>query len=92
MKNSAITCPLYDQAPNGKLYFEELEKIVNSRQKLLNIVDYKKNQSTDPKSTIHNSLNEAEPFIGWQDKLNNDITSFFILMLAYCNNETHKNW
>jgi len=102
MIQEKIRIPPYDQVPKIRKDIEEIEKLIETRMKLLEKIDKKLNPNKLQNETIANKYNyqdlknlipEQEGLIGWKNNnIDDDIISHMFLCLAFCKNETQKNW
>lgn len=105
LKNAQSPLLIYNQAPDGKIDFDEFATLALERFSILQIVenvgtrhmkgvaDYISKLDTEfrkigfLKSILCNPKDGVE-----EDDLRKDITSHFILRLAFCGNDEQKRW
>jgi DNA primase large subunit len=89
---SASIIPLYHSPPTINIMLDELEKIVQLRIQALDYLESDTQRKDEKHSTLRTFLINHEKEIGWNNNMENDIASHFVLSVAFCKSEQDRNW
>lgn len=92
-ENENIIFPKYDSFPTNKINIDDLQSIITSRIILIDYIDsliISKGSAFSNPNRLKYLLSDSS--ICWKSNLNNDNTSFFFVALAFCNQDSQRNW
>jgi len=104
MNSKNVQPQFYQSAPSCQMDLDEIETLVNNRLLKLEYIESRFPQAKNNVTTMDLLINRIEyediktgdgnqlSIINWDSQKNNDIISHFILAIAFCKNEQHRNW